>query len=205
MVMYGYWYRPTMTEHMEQMKQQIVAKMQETTKFAILKIAFDDVIVSDSIKMLYKTHVENHNKKIIEDPYPNAGFDLLVLEKTGFETYYKTVFIDHGIKSEMVYYDPVIHKFEPTAFTMTPRSSISKTPLMMANHVGIIDAGYRGNLLGALRYLPGYTENVYIVEAYTRLFQVCHPSLCPIYVVIVSESELSTTSRGSGGFGSTGV
>jgi dUTPase len=29
--------------------------------------------------------------------------------------------------------------------------------------------------------------------------------LCPVYVVLVDESEISVTERGSGGFGSTGV
>ena len=183
--------------------EQIIEKMPMNSRFAILKIAFDDTVVTDSVKSMYKIHVEKHNSQILLDPYPNSGFDLLVLEKNIFQTYFKTYFIDHKVKTEMLYYEPSLQKFEPTAFTMTPRSSISKTPLMMANHIGIIDSGYRGNLLAAVRYLSG--DNDYIVEANTRLFQVCHPSLCPIYVVITSESELSTTSRGSGGFGSTGV
>ena len=32
---------------------------------------------------------------------------------------------------------------------MYPRSSIYKTPLRLANNTGIIDSGYRGNLMGA--------------------------------------------------------
>ena len=71
---------------------------------------------------------------------------------------------------------------------------------MLANHVGIIDSGYRGDLIGAFRCL----DNEYNVESNTRLLQICHPSLCPVYVVIVPENELSNTERGSGGFGSTG-
>lgn len=190
---------------MSEQLEFIASKMRENSRFAVLKIAFDNAIFTDSTKLLYKYHVENHNRQFLLEPYPNSGFDLLVLENTVFQTCFKTVFIDHGIKSEMLYYDPVIKKFEPAAFSMTPRSSISKTPLMMANHIGIIDSGYRGNLLAAVRYLPGYADDVFVLEAKTRLFQVCHPSLCPIYVVITSESDLSTTSRGSGGFGSTGV
>ena len=84
---------------------------------------------------------------------------------------------------------------------MFPRSSISKTPLMLANHTGIIDAGYRGSLIGAFRNVSGED---FQVEKHTRLLQVCHPSLCPIIVELVDESELSTTARGEGGFGSTG-
>ena len=49
-------------------------------------------------------------------------------------------------------------------------------------------------------------DNEYVVSEYTRLVQICHPSLCPIYVVLVDEEDdLSSTERGDGGFGSTGV
>jgi dUTPase len=78
---------------------------------------------------------------------------------------------------------------------------------MLANHTGIIDSGYRGNLIGAFRALYFHKDdnNSYIVEKHTRLLQICHPSLCPIYVVMVNEDELTNTERGEGGFGSTGV
>ena len=90
-------------------------------------------------------------------------------------------------------------------FYLYPRSSISKTPLMLANHTGIIDAGYRGNLMVALRALYFDNDNCYSIKSGTRLFQICDPKLRPIYVQIVDESELTTTERSDGGFGSTGV
>jgi len=181
-----------------------VSKMPANSRFAVLKIAFDDTVFTNNTKMMYKSHIDKHNKQILSDPYPNSGFDLLVMENMVFDTQFKTVFINHGIKTEMLYYDPVLKTYEPSAFIMTPRSSISKTPLMMANHVGIIDSGYRGNLLAAVRYLPD-GSNMYTLEEKTRLFQVCHPLLCPIYVMATDDSDLSTTTRGAGGFGSTGV
>ena len=82
---------------------------------------------------------------------------------------------------------------------------MSKTPLMLANHTGIIDAGYRGNLMVALRSLYFDNDNCYTIKSGTRLFQICDPKLRPIYVQMVDESELSNTERGVGGFGSTGV
>jgi dUTP pyrophosphatase len=91
-----------------------------------------------------------------------------------------------------------------TAFYIYPRSSISKTPLMLANNTGIIDSGYRGSLIGAFRWLRTNSDN-YTVEQNTKLVQICHPSLCPIYVVLVNEEDLTSTERGDGGFGSTGV
>jgi dUTP pyrophosphatase len=73
---------------------------------------------------------------------------------------------------------------------------------MLANHTGIIDSGYRGSLIGAFR---SFSNNEYIVDEGTRLLQICHPTLCPIFVIIVDESELSSTERNDGGFGSTGI
>jgi dUTP pyrophosphatase len=73
---------------------------------------------------------------------------------------------------------------------------------MLANHTGIIDSGYRGNLIAAFRCL----SNNYTLEKNTRIVQICHPSLCPIKVTLLDdETQLSSTSRGAGGFGSTGL
>ena len=111
------------------------------------------------------------------------------------------------VKAEMVYCKIKNNEISYSPFQLFPRSSISKTPLMLANHTGIIDSGYRGNLIGAFRalYFHKNDNDSYIVEKHTRLLQVCHPSLCPIYVVMVNEDELTNTERGEGGFGSTGV
>lgn len=98
--------------------------------------------------------------------------------------------------------------YEASPFYLYPRSSIAKTPLRLSNSVGIIDSGYRGNL-GAFvdnihRSKDG--DDLWTVEKHTRLFQICGPNLEPIEVEIVdNENDLGKTSRGSGGFGSTGI
>ncbi len=153
----------------------------------VLKMAVKPELVE-----LYQRHVQKHNIAILTDPFPNCGFDLFVPEDHDIGE--EVAFISMGVQCEMV------DKDGPTGFYLYPRSSISKTPLMLANHVGIIDSGYRGFLIGAFRKL---SSSPYVVEKETRLLQVCHPSLRPIHVVLVDESELSTTARGSGGFGST--
>ena len=79
------------------------------------------------------------------------------------------------------------------------RSSISKTPLRLANSVGIIDAGYRGNIMAIV---DNMSEEEYKIPSGTRLFQICAPNLEPISMQVVN--SLSETSRGTGGFGSTG-
>lgn len=162
--------------------------------FAILKLAVN-TNCPELVKW-YKSHVENHNQSILADPFPNSGFDLLVPFTTTVETT-KTTMISMDVKCEMVYRNQI-----STGYYMFPRSSISKTPLMLSNHTGIIDAGYRGMLIGAFRNLG---DVPYVVQENTRLLQVCHPYLCPVYVVLVEDGDLSTTQRGTGGFGSTGL
>ena len=162
--------------------------------FAILKIS----IPNNELREHYRTAIDKHNNSIQTDPFPNAGFDLFVPETVGVANSAESVkMISMDVKCEMV--DP---NGKSIAYYMYPRSSLSKTPLVLANHVGIIDSGYRGNLIGAFRNLD---KKPYVVDKHTRLLQVCHPSLWPIYVVLVDEGELSTTTRGAGGFGSTGV
>jgi dUTP pyrophosphatase len=100
---------------------------------------------------------------------------------------------------------------------MFPRSSLSKTPLRLANSVGIIDSGYRGNLIGAFDVIshsvcePQICTNEenrlvacdYVILPFQRLVQICSPGLEPIFVEWVE--RVDTTLRGEGGFGSTGV
>ena len=100
-------------------------------------------------------------------------------------------------------------------FYLYPRSSISKTRMRLANSVGIIDAGYRGDLIAAVDTIGVFgstdiwhiwNETLSPIKKYDRYFQVCAPDLSPFIVHIVeTEQELSPpTTRGTGGFGSTG-
>lgn len=82
---------------------------------------------------------------------------------------------------------------------LTPRSSMSKTPLRCANSVGIIDEDYRGEL--SIVY-----ENIsckdYEIARGDRIAQLI---IVPIAIVDVEEAQtLSETERGDGGYGSTG-
>ena len=170
--------------------------------FAILKLAFP----SEEIGLLYEKKIESHNHSFVSNIYCDSGFDLIVPENTFFIDPYHPKFIDMKVKAEMVYCDVTNNVVTPSAFYLYPRSSISKTELMMANHVGIIDSGYRGSVIGAFRWLPYDSDQTrYGVESGTRLTQICHPTLCPTYILTTNESELSGTERGTGGFGSTGL
>lgn len=82
-----------------------------------------------------------------------------------------------------------------------PRSSNRKTDAYLTNHVGILDAGYRGNLLLCYKnrdcsnHLPPYNVG-------DRIGQIV---ILPYPQIEFEEvSELSETERGTDGFGSTG-
>jgi dUTP pyrophosphatase len=85
------------------------------------------------------------------------------------------------------------------SYYLYPRSSISNTPLILTNNVGIVDASYRGNIKAALRNI---STGPYTVKRGERLLQICSGNLKPFNFKLVD--SLSETDRGSGGFGSTG-
>jgi dUTP pyrophosphatase len=85
-----------------------------------------------------------------------------------------------------------------SGYYLYPRSSISKTPMRLCNSVGIIDVGYRGEIMAVVDNL---SDQQFIVETDKSYFQLCCPDLLPIEVEFVD--ELDSTERGEGGFGST--
>ena len=91
-------------------------------------------------------------------------------------------------------------------YWLAPRSSIWKSGITQANSIGVIDKTYRGNLMGAVEAIDK-TQPIAIKQV-TRLFQVLAPDMGHIYQVILHPvsalASLDETSRGTGGFGSTG-
>ena len=81
-----------------------------------------------------------------------------------------------------------------------PRSSIFKAGLSLSNAVGVIDSGYRGEIMAVFNKKFGMNLTNY--EVGDRVAQIM---ILPYPTVTFVESEdLSETDRGSGGFGSTG-
>jgi len=85
------------------------------------------------------------------------------------------------------------------AYYLFPRSSISKTPLRMSNSIGLIDGGYRGEIMASCDNIKNFD---FTVETGQRLFQLVAIDSSPISYEVVK--ELAETTRGDGGFGSTG-
>jgi dUTP pyrophosphatase len=81
-----------------------------------------------------------------------------------------------------------------------PRSSIRNTTLSMANSVGVIDSGYRGEILISFKMLD---KNE--VVGYTIGDRIAQLVIMPVPLVqFVEVDELSETERGTEGHGSTG-
>jgi len=130
----------------------------------------------------YKNHGHFHEG--------DAGLDLYVLENIHFEAG-ETKAIKLGISCEPE---------DGTAYYLFPRSSISKTPLRMANSIGLIDGGYRGEIMAVCDNIK---TDAYTVEKGQRLFQLVATDSSAITYELVKSLEMTT--RGMGGFGSTGV
>jgi dUTP pyrophosphatase len=123
----------------------------------------------------------------------DAGVDLYVPQTTQIPSNDMRM-VDHQIRCKMLNAND-----ESVSYFLFARSSIAKTPLILANGVGIIDSNYRGPIISALRNVM---QQDYEIPQYTRLVQICAPNLGSIRVVLVD--RLDDTARGSGGFGSTG-
>ena len=133
------------------------------------------------VSRMYEEHGQFHDG--------DAGLDLFVVEKQTVEAG-KTALINLGISCET-------SKKKP--YFLMPRSSISKTPLRLCNSIGLIDAGYRGEIIAAVDNIK---HEDFTINSGQRLFQIVAMDGSPLSFELVD--ELSATGRGAGGFGSTG-
>ena len=110
--------------------------------------------------------------------------------------------ISMEITEDYVEYDTGLQFQLPEGYAMLifPRSSNSKKDLLLCNSVGILDAGYTGNL--KLRFkltTEGYTEKVYNPgDKVGQIMIIPYPEVNFIETEVFNETE-----RGDGGFGST--
>ena len=173
----------------------------------------------EELVKMYEDKVEIHNNKIYESQYPDSGFDLFIpFDYSEHDYGYTdnrlspiTFRAPLGIKCSMSHFNHAYKKSSPSGYYLYPRSSIVKTPFRLSNSVGIIDSGYRGEIMAVVDNIDAASNdtktclNKYMAPM-SRMFQLCSPTLEPFIVQIVdSEEKLGLTERGSGGFGSTGV
>ncbi len=120
----------------------------------------------------------------------DAGYDLTVIKVakqflqniTLYDTGIK-IKVSHGLYAEVV-----------------PRSSLSKSGYMLANSIGIIDRAYTGNILIALIKVDPTAPDIELP------FKCCQLIFRKQVHVNINEvnKPFDETSRGTGGFGSTG-
>ena len=119
----------------------------------------------------------------------DAGLDLFVINEQTIS----------GGESTLIHLEIACETEEGRPYLLMPRSSIAKTPLRLSNSIGLIDGGYRGEIMAAVDNIK---DEAYTVEPGQRLFQLVAMDGSPIHFEMVE--VLSDTTRGEGGFGSTG-
>ena len=138
-------------------------------------------VLNDRARKYYENHGHFHPG--------DAGLDLYVLENMEFQPR-ETKLIKLGISCEPE---------DGVAYFLIPRSSISKTPLRMSNSIGLIDGGYRGEIMACCDNIK---DSKYAIKEGERLFQIVASNCSEIQYEL--RDELNDSTRGSGGFGSTG-
>jgi len=148
---------------------------------------------------LYIKLVDNDNKgaycKGITNYGNDCGFDLYCPENLVVPA--KAVSFKVDLKIQTMFCDS---EGTNIGYMLLPRSSMgAKTPLRLCNSVGIIDPGYRGNVM---MFVDNVSDTEYTITRGDRIGQVVSfsgkPTVCRV------TDELPDSDRGSGGFGSTG-
>ncbi|CAD2104330.1 dUTP pyrophosphatase [Plasmodium vinckei petteri] len=158
--------------------------------------------LSDEVREMYKNHKTHHEG--------DSGLDVFIIKDEVLKPK-TTTFVKLGIKATALQYkcnyyyksdknnsNNKENEIVNTSFLLFPRSSISKTPLRLANSIGLIDAGYRGEIILAL---DNTSDQEYTIKKNDKLAQIVSFSGEPLSFELVT--ELDETSRGEGGFGST--
>ena len=148
----------------------------------------------------YAKLAEVHNSKVLTSAAPDAGFDLICPNSVAFSIPSKAISfkVPLGVRCCMTGHQDGDYR----SYYMYPRSSTgSKSGLRLSNSVGIIDSGYRGEIMGVFDNRSNLDE---LVSPERKLVQLCAGDLHPFLVNVVEELS-ENTARGAGGFGSTGL
>merc|ERR550532_648513 len=141
--------------------------------------------LSEEVAKLYEQHGQYHKG--------DSGLDLFVAQDETVPAG-ETRFVKLGIKASAWAGSANV------SWLLMPRSSISKTPLRLCNSVGLIDAGYRGEVMAAVDNVKAWDHHL---KRGDRIVQAVAFSGAPVAFRAVN--CLDETSRGEGGFGSTVV
>ena len=161
----------------------------------ILKSKSNDVADNKSAKSLTVKV-----KKVIEEAVipsyakpGDAGMDLTA------------VHVEYDAENDNFIYNTGLAMEIPAGYVglVFPRSSNRKTNHFMTNHVGVIDSGYRGEIMVTFKNRDKqkyhYNQPYNVGDRIAQIIIMPYPT-----VEFVESDELSETERGEGGHGSTG-
>ena len=154
-------------------------------------------VFDHNIRQFYREHLETKHR------FTDSGFDILMprqdiefndncLGQTVHTGIVVAALTDHGVTAPCL---------------LLPRSSITGTPLRLANSIGLIDMGYRGEVMAKCDCVDPDCK-VYKIMECDRRFQLVQHNFLPWREIVIVDSlhELPSApdNRGAGGFGSTG-
>lgn len=141
---------------------------------------------NEYLKTIYSEKAKNH--------VSDSGFDLYVPKEVIVPANAISFILNLEVKCRMI--RRVTHPY-----MIFPRSSMgAKTPLRLANSIGLIDKDYRGDIM---LILDNLSSEPFVVEKGSRLAQIVSFSGESFGLEMVT--ELNDTERGTGGLGSTGT
>ena len=119
----------------------------------------------------------------------DAAFDLTAIS------------VEEDRKRNIVTYGTGISLEIPEGYVglLFPRSSVYKEQISLANSVGVIDSGYRGEILFKYRIIQPHIHRYTIGDRVGQLLIIPYPQ-----IEFEESEELDMTERGFGGFGSSG-
>ncbi len=129
----------------------------------------------------------------------DAGYDLVTIDEGEF--------VNDGCDIAYIQYRTGISISPPEGYhtEIFPRSSISKKQLILANGIGLVDGGYRNEVLVRFKYVGHHSFSADASKIYHKGDKIAQ------LVIRKTEKmdfefadELDVTSRNMGGFGSTG-
>ena len=153
---------------------------------------------NQNVRTLLHDQLQSHR-------WTDSGFDVPMLARDFFDEIGELGYphLNYGLKLG-VKVAAVNTQNEPVPCLLLPRSSIGRSSFRITNSIGLIDAGYRGEVQAKVDVVDVPSP----WESGNRFFQLCQHNFLPwrnIFIVnSADELPAAPDNRGEGGFGSTG-
>jgi dUTP pyrophosphatase len=136
--------------------------------------------------------VKKLNETAVIPTYSNPGDAALDLTATSKTQEGKNIVYGTGLAIEIP---------EGYVGLLFPRSSLTKYDLTLGNHVGVIDSGYRGEILFKFKLtdIQKFCQTYEVGDRVGQLLIIPYPK-----IQLIEVKDLSSSQRGTGGYGSTG-